>query len=167
MSRARQVGQLPVNSARSHVLASRPIRKWSGASDDQLGHRPLHQHAVGTGTSQRDLVTVMRSGWVKWHKVLSSTALGRFQTRPESALDRLPLNQAGAGQRRCGRPTYLAPDSQLPDATHPHIGIEARIAVGRLAPRRKSAGSAGLVLRLRSPGPSSGVPSGGRRRSPV
>jgi hypothetical protein len=30
---------------------------------------------------------------------------------------------------------------------------EARIAVGRLAPRRKSAGSAGLVLRLRSPGP--------------
>jgi hypothetical protein len=32
--------------------------------------------------------------------------------RPESALDRLPLNQARAGQRRCGRPTYLAPDSQ-------------------------------------------------------
>jgi hypothetical protein len=30
---------------------------------------------------------------------------------------------------------------------------EARIAVGRFARRRKSAGSAGLVLRLRSPGP--------------
>jgi hypothetical protein len=81
----------------------------SGAAEGQPGHYALDPHAAGTRISQRDLVTAMRSGWVKWHKVLSNTVLGRLQTAI-GALIVCHSIRPRAGQRQYGRPTYLAPD---------------------------------------------------------
>ena len=47
----------------------------------------------------------MRSGWVKWHKVLSNTVLGRLQT----AIGALIVCHS-IRPRQYGRLTYLAPD---------------------------------------------------------
>ena len=80
---------VPCQISRASCQSIRPVRVSlpavrsevvSDAGEGQPGHYALRQHAVATRTSQRDLVTAMRPGWVKWHKVLSNTVLGRLQT---------------------------------------------------------------------------------------
>ena len=97
--------------ARSHVLASRPIRKRPAlatiSSATALCTSMPSVRGPLSETSSRSCDRAGSSG------TKSSRAPSWADFRPESALDRLPLNQARAGQRRCGRPIYLAPDNLL------------------------------------------------------